>query len=119
QGTVGQAMEGLSYPLDGRGLMALAGRTRQPVLADDVSQHPDYVPGPGLTATRSEMAAPMNMGPRLLGVLDVQSDRVAAFSPEDARTLQTLADTLAVAVRNARLFEYERRRRRLAESMRD
>ncbi len=119
QGTVGQVIGGLSYPLDGPGLIALVGRSRQPILADDVTQHPAYVPGPGLTATRSEMAAPMNMGPRLLGVLDVQSDQAAAFGPEDARTLQTLGDTLAVAVRNARLFEYERRRRRLAESMRD
>ena len=119
QGTVGQAVGGLSYPLDGPGLITLVGRSRQPILADDVSQHPEYVPGPGLTSTRSEMAAPLNMGSRLLGVLDVQSDRVGAFGPEDARTLQALGDTLAVAVRNARLFEYERRRRRLAESMRD
>ncbi|MFI4982881.1 MAG: GAF domain-containing protein, partial [Nevskiales bacterium] len=52
-------------------------------------------------------------------MVDVQSDRLAAFGPEDARTLQTLADTLAVAVRNAGLFEYERRRRRLAEIMRE
>ncbi len=119
QGTVGQAMQGLSYPLAGAGLIALVGRTRQPVVAGDVSQHPEYVPGPGLATTRSEMAAPMNMGARLMGVLDVQSDRANAFAPEDVRTLQTLADTLAVAVRNARLFEYERRRRRLAEIMRD
>jgi sigma-B regulation protein RsbU (phosphoserine phosphatase) len=119
QGTVGQSIEGLAYPLDGPGLIALAGRTRYPVLADDVRQHSDYVAGPGLANTRSEMAAPMHMGARLLGVLDVQSDHVAAFTPEAARTLQTLADTLAVAVRNARLFEYERRRRRLAEIMRE
>jgi sigma-B regulation protein RsbU (phosphoserine phosphatase) len=119
QGTVGQSIEGLSYPLAGPGLIALVGRTRQAVLTGDVSQHPAYVPGPGLASTRAEMAAPMNMGARLMGVLDVQSDRPSAFGPEDARTLQALADTLAVAVRNARLFEYERRRRRLAEIMRE
>jgi serine phosphatase RsbU (regulator of sigma subunit)/transcriptional regulator with GAF, ATPase, and Fis domain len=119
QGTVGQSIAGLAYPLEGPGLIALAGRTRHPVLADDVHRHSDYVAGPGLATTLSEMAAPMHMGARLLGVLDVQSDRAAAFTLEDARTLQTLADTLAVAVRNARLFEYERRRRRLAEIMRE
>ena len=43
------------------------------------------------------MAAPLSMGQRLLGVLDVQSDRPAAFGAEDARTLQTLGDTLADA----------------------
>src|SRR5262249_42543481 len=115
----GQAIEGLSYVLDGPGLIAKVGRTRQQVLADDVAQHPEYRPGPGLASTRSEMAAPMVMGERLIGVIDVQSDRTCAFGPEDARTLQSLADTLALAVRNARLFEFERRRRRLAEIMRD
>ena len=119
QGTVRQSIDALAYPLDGPGLIALVGRSRQPILVDDVTQRPEYVPGPGLSSTRSEMAAPMTMGPRLLGVLDVQSDQPGAFSEEDARTLRTLADTLAVAVRNARLFEYERRRRRLAEIMRE
>src|SRR5579859_1446054 len=119
QGTVGQSIEGLSYPLAGPGLIAMVGRTRQAVLAGDVSQYPEYLPGPGLANTRAEMAAPMNMGERLMGVVDVQSDRPNAFGPEEIRTLQTLTDTLAVAVRNARLFEYERRRRRLAEIMRE
>lgn len=117
-GTVGQSIDGLAYDLEGPGLIAQVGRSRQAIVVDDVSRHPDYVPSPGLAATRSEMIAPMTMGARLLGVFDVQSERPGAFTAEDARTLQTLADTLAVAVRNARLFEHERRRRRLAEIMR-
>ncbi len=118
EGTVGNAIQGLTYRLDGRGLISLVGRSRQAVRVDDVSQHPDYIAGPGLASTRSEMAAPMMTGDRLVGVFDVQADIPNCFSEEDARTLQTLADTLAVAVRNARLFEFERRRRRLAEIMR-
>ncbi|MCC7358181.1 MAG: GAF domain-containing protein [Anaerolineales bacterium] len=118
-GTVGHTIEGLAYDLDGPGLIALAGRTRQLLRVDDVSAHPAYLPGPGLAATSSELAAPLVMGARLLGVFDVQSDRLGAFSEEDARTVQALADTLAVAVRNARLFEFERRRRHLAEIMRE
>jgi sigma-B regulation protein RsbU (phosphoserine phosphatase) len=118
EGTVGNAIQGLTYPLDGPGIIALVGRTRQAVRVDDVTQHADYIAGPGLVGTRSEMAAPMTIGPRLLGVFDVQSDIPACFSDEDARTLQALTDTLAVAIRNARLFEFERRRRRLAEIMR-
>jgi phosphoserine phosphatase RsbU/P len=118
-GSVGQAIEGLAYDLNGPGLIALVGRTQQPIVVEDVTAHPDYMVGPGLGSTRAEMAAPMSVGQRLVGVFDVQSDQLAAFSEEDARTLQTLADTLAVAVRNVRLFEYERRRRRLAEIMRE
>jgi sigma-B regulation protein RsbU (phosphoserine phosphatase) len=119
EGAIQHSIGGLAYPLDGPGLIARVGRTRQPVVVAEVAEHPDYVPGPGLAGTRSEMAAPLVMGARLMGVLDVQADRPGAFSEGDARTLQTLADTLAVAVRNARLFEYERRRRRLAEIMRE
>ncbi|MGH2524102.1 MAG: GAF domain-containing protein, partial [Anaerolineales bacterium] len=111
--------EDLALPLDGPGLIALVGRTRQPILAEDVTRHPDYLPSPGKDDTRSEMAAPMVMGASLLGVLDVQSERPGAFTETDKQTLQTLADTLAVAVRNARLFEAERRRRRLAEILRE
>ena len=118
EGTVGTAIQGLAYRLDGPGLIPLVGRTRQALRVDDVSTHADYVPGPGLASTQSEMAAPMRMGERLLGVFDVQSDTAASFTEDDARMLQALADTLAVAVRNARLFEFERRRRRLAEIMR-
>ncbi len=118
-GSIAHAIEGPVYELDGPGIIALAGRTRQLILVDDTRTHADYIPGPGLSSTRSEMAAPMVMGARLVGVFDVQSEQPNAFNDEDARTLQTLADTLAVAVRNARLFEFERRRRRLAEIMRE
>lgn len=105
--------------LDGPGLIALAGRTRRPVRADDVTLHPDYLPVPELPDTRAELSAPLLMGEQLLGVFDVQSEELNAFTQEDGQILQTLADTLAVAVRNARLFEAERRRRRLAETQRE
>ncbi len=109
----------LSYALDGPGLIARVGRTQQAVLAADVQAEPDYVPGPGLADTRAEMAVPLVMAGRLLGVFDVQSEQPAAFTLDDLQTLQTLADTLAIALRNARLFESERRRRRFAETLRE
>lgn len=109
----------LAYELNGPGLIALVGRTLKPVLVDDVTQHPAYFPGPGLGETRAEMAVPLIMAGRLLGVFDVQSEVADAFTQDDLQTMQTLADTLAVAVRNARLFEAERRRRRLAETLRE
>lgn len=109
----------VAYALDGPGLIALAGRSQQPVLVREVAAHPDYTPGPGLEDTRTEMAAPLVMAGRLLGVFDVQSEQPEAYGADDLQTLQTLADTLAVAVRNARLFEAERRRRRLAETLRE
>lgn len=106
-------------PLDGPGLMTLAARTRQTVRVNNVAAHADYLSGYGLDDTQSEMAAPMVMAGHLLGVFDVQSELPNAFSADDEQILQTLADTLAVAIRNARLFEAERRRRRLAEILRE
>jgi phosphoserine phosphatase RsbU/P len=110
---------GLAYELDAPGLIPLAGRTHQVVLASDTSAHPDFIPNPGLDDTRSQLAVPMQMGENLLGVFDVQSERPGQFTQDDVQVLQTLADTLAVAVRNARLFEIERRRRHLAETLRE
>ncbi len=111
--------EGLTYELSGPGLIARTGRTRKPMLVGDVTVEPDYIAGPDFEDTRSEMTAPMVMGPRLIGVFDVQSDKSHAFTADDLQILQTLADTLAVAVRNARLFDAERRRRHLAETLRE
>ncbi|HKZ68461.1 MAG TPA: GAF domain-containing protein, partial [Anaerolineales bacterium] len=119
KGAARWAVHGLAYNLDGRGLIATAGRTRRAMLTADTVQHPDYLPGSGLEDTRAEMAAPMIMGEKLLGVFDVQSEKPGRFTADDLQILQTLADTLAVAVRNARLFEIERRRRHLAETLRD
>jgi serine phosphatase RsbU (regulator of sigma subunit)/signal transduction protein with GAF and PtsI domain len=106
---------GLSYALDGAGLIPLVGRTRRQVLAADVTAHPDYCPDSNLERARAWMAAPMALGTHLVGVFEVFSEQPGAFGEPDLQTLQTLADGLAVAVRNVRLFEAERRRRRLAE----
>ncbi len=57
-----------------------------------------------LPATRSEMALPLKIGERVIGVLDVQSQLANAFSQEDVGALQILADQLAVAIENARLI---------------
>ena len=62
---------------------------------------------------------PIVLGNRLLGVVDVESDRIGAFDGDDVATLQTLADGLAVGIENARLFEAERRRRQELTSILD
>ena len=64
-----------------------------------------WVKNPDLPETRSEMALPLTIGQQVIGVLDVQSTEAAAFSTEDVATLRVLADQIAVAIRNAQLFE--------------
>ncbi len=73
-------------------------------IALDVGGDAVYFDNLDLPETRSEMALPLMVGDELLGALDVQSKREAAFSKEDIAVLQTLADQIAVAIENARLF---------------
>jgi GAF domain-containing protein len=73
-------------------------------IAMDVGLDAVYFDNPDLPDTRSEMALPLVVGERVLGALDVQSTEPGAFTQEDIATLQILADQVAVAIDNARLF---------------
>lgn len=77
----------------------------EPRIALDVGADAVHFRNPLLPSTRSEMALPLKVGDRVIGALDVQSERGAAFDQEDVAVLQTLADQLAVAIENARLVE--------------
>jgi PAS domain S-box-containing protein len=97
---------GLSIPLNReQSLVARAARERQGVIVNDVTQAPDFLPNPLLPNTRSELAVPLIVGDRVLGVFDVQSDQVDRFTPEDVNIQSTLASQIAVALQNARQYE--------------
>ena len=85
-------------------LVARAARTRQPVIVNDVKSEPGFLANPLLPDTASEMAVPLIIGDQVLGVLDVQSDQVNAFTEEDANIQTTLASQVATALQNARSF---------------
>ncbi len=87
-----------------RSLIAQAGRTRQGIIVNNIAASPDFDLAPLLTRAQSEMAVPMVVGNRLIGVLDIQSQEVNRFSEADIWVMGTLADLIAVAVQNARLY---------------
>lgn len=87
------------------GFVAATGRAR---IALDVGGDTVWVKNPDLPATRSEMALPLKVGNEVLGVLDVQSVEPGAFTDEDIKTLEVMADQLAVALQNVRLLEQTR-----------
>jgi GAF domain-containing protein len=87
-----------------RSLVAQAAREARVISVADVQTDPNWLPNPLLPETRSEMAVPIILGTQVVGVLDVQSKRANGLGPEDETTLQALANQVAVAVRNARLF---------------
>ena len=85
-------------------LVARAARTRQAVIVNDVHNEPGWLPNPLLPDTLSELAVPLIIGDQILGVLDVQSDILNAFSEEDANIYATLASQVSTALQNARSF---------------
>jgi GAF domain-containing protein len=89
---------------DADSLVARAARTGEIVQTDDVRTTPDWLPNPLLPETKSEMAMPIILEDQVIGVLDVQEDKVAGFDEGDASLLRSLANQVAVAVRNAHLF---------------
>lgn len=88
----------------------------QPRITLDVQADEIHYDHPWLPKTKSEITLPLNLGNKLLGALDVQSTDENAFDDDDLRTLQGMADLVAVALENARLFASTRqvaRRQRL------
>lgn len=86
------------------GIVGTAASTGEARIALDVGADAVYFDNPDLPETHSEIALPLIAGEEILGVLDVQSMAEQAFADEDIPALQILADQLAIAVQNARLF---------------
>jgi GAF domain-containing protein len=88
-----------------QGIVGWTTSTGQPRIALDVGADAVYFDNPDMPDTHSEMALPLKRGDRVIGALDVQSTQTAAFTEEDASVLQALADQIAIAIENARLFQ--------------
>jgi GAF domain-containing protein/HAMP domain-containing protein len=79
--------------------------TREPQVALDVGDSAVRFNNPLLPNTRSEIAIPLMVGVRVIGAMDVQSIRGGDFQPEIISTLQSMANQVAIAIENARLFK--------------
>ncbi|MEM9950064.1 MAG: GAF domain-containing protein [Chloroflexota bacterium] len=90
-------------------LVMQAYRSQQPVIANDVTEAPAYLPNPILPDTRAELAVPMIVAEQVIGVLDVQDTRVRRFNDDDAQVLRILAAQLGVAVDNIQIIEESQR----------
>jgi GAF domain-containing protein len=88
-----------------QGIVGYVTGRNEPRIALDVGEDAVFFDNPDLPDTRSEMALPLRARGEAIGALDVQSIEPAAFGKEDVAVLQTLADQLAVAIGNARLFQ--------------
>lgn len=106
-GETGRKMvaDGHSIPMDAeKSLVARATRERQALIVNNVHLEKDFLPNPILPDTRAEMAVPMIVGDKVIGVFDVQSEIEDRFTQEDASIFTTLASQAAIALQNARSY---------------
>ena len=87
----------------GEGIVGYAALHREAVLVSDVSQDPRYIRV--VPDVRSELAIPLLIKDRCIGVVDLESPELDAFSKRDEEILTLLASQAAVAIENARLYE--------------
>ena len=103
----GQRMieRGHSLRVGTQGIVGYVAAQKKPRIALDVGTDAVFFNNPDLPMTRSEVALPLLIRNRVLGVLDIQSDKPQAFGTEDIDVLQTLSDQIAIAIENARLLD--------------
>ena len=87
------------------GIVGFVAATGKPRIALNVGDDAAFFDNPELPDTRSEMALPLRVADEIIGVLDVQSVTSTAFQEEDIEVLSTLADQVAIAIKNARSYE--------------
>jgi len=86
-------------------IVGKAAERGEPILVNDIEHESLYQPNPLLLDTHSEVAIPLRIGSRIVGVIDIQSKQTNAFTQDDLLVLQSLADQVAVAIDNARSYE--------------
>jgi GAF domain-containing protein len=97
--------KGHSLKVGSQGIVGFVAAEKKPRIALDVGADAVYFNNPDLPMTRSEVAIPLVIRDKTLGVLDIQSDQPQAFSLDEIDVLQVLSDQLAAAIENARLLE--------------
>ena len=87
------------------GIVGYVAQSGEPRIALNVGSDAVHFRNPLLPYTRSEMALPLKVSSRLIGVLDVQSDKINAFDQDDITIMQILTDQLSVSIERTRLLQ--------------
>lgn len=106
-GAAGEKMKAIQHTIaiGSKSVVGTAAKTGEPLVVNDTSANPIHNPNPLLPDTRAELAIPLQIGSRLIGILDIQSTQTNAFTRDDLSVLQSLADQVAIAINNAGYFE--------------
>src|ERR1700737_2315 len=100
-----ELVDNLRVPI-GQGITGIAAATGHSVRVSDTSKDDRYIPA--IENVRSELAVPLMLQGKPVGVLDIQSSHPDYFTPDQQNILTLLASRLAVAIENARLYQKER-----------
>ena len=116
-----QSLEGYSLDMDSpMGLIPWVASHGQTLMINDVSLEPLYVPSPlPPLNTKAELVVPLIYSGQVLGVMDIQAEKLNAFTDDDRFICEALADNIATAIHNADLFQSEKWRRQIADSLRE
>jgi sigma-B regulation protein RsbU (phosphoserine phosphatase) len=87
-----------------KGITGHAAGERRCLCIDDVRLDPRYIEFPNSENVRSELVVPLLLNDRLIGILDLESTAVAAFTAENQRLLNILSSYIAIALENSRLY---------------
>jgi sigma-B regulation protein RsbU (phosphoserine phosphatase) len=99
----------------GEGITGAAAARREPVLVGDVRNDPRYLNA--MDAVRTELAVPMTARGKLVGVIDLQSTHVNAYTEYDRALLRLIAARVAIAIDNARLYRRADRQNRTLKTL--
>ncbi|MGV8050727.1 MAG: SpoIIE family protein phosphatase [Anaerolineaceae bacterium] len=113
--------EAISFPLNAKmGIIPATVRSGKIQRIDDVSKDPRFLSDPfSGSVTGSELTIPLAFANEVFGVLDIQSDTINVFNNEDVELLSTLCASISIALRNAKLYNSEKWRRNVAESLQE
>ena len=95
------SLRGMSIPLSHSGLAARACRNEKLLHENFINKQSNFTPTPGMRAAFSEIAFPLKFRHEVMGVLDIQSERMQAFTDDDIAVLQVTANQIAIAIQNA------------------
>jgi phosphoserine phosphatase RsbU/P len=100
----------------GKGITGAAAEQRETIKVDDTLTDPRYIPSH--PEIRSEVAVPLIVKDRVIGVMDLESERIAYFTDDHVRTVSLLAPQIASSIENARLYaELEQREQRMEQDL--
>jgi sigma-B regulation protein RsbU (phosphoserine phosphatase) len=105
---------------DPEGIIPWVAREGQTVLANDAKSDERYRPSPFPPEdTNAELCVPLRYGEEIVGILDIQSDKIHVFTEDDRLIFEAVADNIATAIHNADLYRSEQWRRQVADGLRE